>query len=86
MKGIKKISLLLFKAFSCFCVAYVLTFIGREFLSFGLFSVVFLILSLSLSFFYLIKPYGFLWVFLLDICLIAGAVLLRFYVITAYHS
>ena len=86
MKRLKEISLLVFKAFSCFCVAYILTLIAKEFLSFGLFSFVFLIVSLSMSFFYVIKPYKFLTVFLIDLLLIAFAFLLRFYVMTAYSS
>lgn len=86
IKQIKKISLTVFKALSSFCVAYVLTLIGRELLSFALFSFVFLILSLSISFFYLIKPYNFLTVLLLDLFLVLFALLLRFYVMTAYSS
>ena len=86
MQRVKNISLFVFKGISSFCVAYVLTFIGKEFLSFGLFSFVFLILSLGLSFFYLIKPYKFLTVFLLDLCLIIVVALLSFYVVTAYPS
>ncbi|MCZ0932328.1 MAG: hypothetical protein OXJ52_04145 [Oligoflexia bacterium] len=86
MKKIKSSSLLVFKALSSFCVAYVLALIGRELLSFGLFSFVFLILSLGLSFFYLIKPYSFSSVFMLNLVLVASAVLLRFYVMTAYSS
>lgn len=86
MKKIKKISLFLLKAFSAFCVAYVLTFIGKELLLYGIFAFVFLSISISMAFFYLIKPYGFLVVLLVDIGLILFALLLRFYVITAYGS
>lgn len=86
MKKIKKISLFLLKAFSAFCVAYVLTFVGKELLSYGMFSFVFLLLSISMAFFYFVKPYGFLIVLLIDVGLILFALLLRFYVITAYGS
>ena len=86
MKRFKKISVLVFKALSSFCVAYVLALIAKELLSFGLFSFVFLILSIGLSFFYLIKPYKFVTVFVLNLCLVAFAFLLRFYVIIAYSA
>ena len=86
MKQFGVISLLVFKAISCFCVAYVLVLIGKELISFGTFSFVFLILSIGMSFFYLIKPYKFLTILLLDLILIAFALLLRFYVMTAYSS
>ena len=86
MKQVKSISLLIFKGFSSFCVAYVLTLIGKEWLSFGLFSFVFLIISISLSFFYLIKPYQFLSVLFVDLVLVGVAFLLHFYVATAYSS
>ena len=86
MSQVKAISLFVFKGLSSFCVAYVLTLIGGELLSFGLFSFVFLILSIGLSFFYLIKPYKFLSVLMIDFVLVLLAFLLRFYVMTAYSS
>ena len=86
MKKFKSISLLIFKILSSFCVAYVLALTSKELLSIGLFSFVFLILSIGLSFFYLIKPYKFLTVFVLDLFLVALAFLLDFYVVTAYSS
>ena len=86
MKQVKSISLLMFKGLSSFCVAYVLTLIGKELLSFGLFSFVFLLLSIGLSFFYLIKPYQFFLVLSVDLVLVGVAFLLHFYVTTAYSS
>ena len=86
MKRVQSISLLIFKALSSFCVAYVLTLVGKELLSFGLFSFVFLLISIGLSFFYLIKPYQFFTVLLVDLALVGLAFLLHFYVTTAYSS
>ena len=86
MKKIKKASLLIFKGVSAFCFAYVLALVGQELLSYGLFSFVFLLLSISMAFFYLVKDYKFLRVLMVDVCLIFLAVLLRFYVIMAYGS
>ena len=86
MKRIKKISLLFLKVFSAFCVAYVLAFIGKELISYGIFSFVFLLISIGMAFFYLIKPYGFFIVLCVDVGLILFALLLRFYVISAYNS
>jgi len=82
----KKINLLLFKSFSAFCFSYVVALIGQEFISYGLFSFVFLLISLSLAFFYLVKDYKFFGVLILDGCLILIALLLRFYVIISYGS
>ena len=86
MKKIKKISLLVFKGVSAFCFAYVLTLVGQDLISYGLFSFVFLLLSISLAFFYLVKDYKFFRILIVDVCLILLAVLLRFYVIIAYGS
>ena len=86
MKKMKTMGLLLFKVFSAFCFSYVLTLIGQELLSYGLFSFVFLLISIGLSFFYFIKDYKFSGVLLIDIILVAIAFLLRFYVIIAYGS
>lgn len=82
----KKISLLLFKGLSAFCFSYVVTLIGQELISYGLFSFLFLLISLSMAFFYLVKDYKFFGVLILDICLILIALLLRFYVIISYGS
>ena len=86
MKKIKKLNLLLFKIFSALCFSYVVTLIGQELLSYGLFSFIFLLLSIGLAFFYLIKPYKFFGIFLIDLLLVLLAVFLRFYVIIAYNS
>jgi len=86
IKKIKKFSLFFLKAFSAFCVAYVLAFVGKELLSYGTFSFIFLLISISMAFFYLIKPYGFFIVLCVDIGLILFALLLRFYIISAYGS
>ena len=86
IKKIKKITLLLFKGLSAFCFSYVVTLIGQELISYGMFSFVFLLISVGLAFFYLVKNYGFLGVFLVDLFLVLLAFLLRFYVIIAYGS
>lgn len=86
MKKIQKISLLSFKIVSAFCFSYVLTLIGQEFLSYGLFSFIFLLFSIGLAFFYFVKDYKFFGVLLVDIVLVLIAFLLRFYVIVAYGS
>lgn len=81
---IKKISLWLAKVFSGFCLAYVLAYAGQEFISYGDFSFVFIILSIMGGFLYLLKGYGFIILFVVDSCLIVLAVLLRLYVLIAY--
>ena len=86
IKKINKITLLVFKIFSAFCVAYVLSLIGQELLSYGLFSFIFLLFSIGWAFFLLIKPYNFLGVFIVDMVLVFIALLLRFYVIVAYSA
>lgn len=86
MKKIKKSSLIFFKAFSAVCVSYVLALIGSELISYGLFSFVFLMISITLAFFYLVRPYGFITLLLIDTGLVLLALLLRFYVILAYGS
>ena len=59
MKTAKKAILLALKLFFSFCVAYVAAIIGRELISYGLFSFVFVMLSVGGGFFHLIKPLGF---------------------------
>ena len=86
MNKVKKISLLFFKGFSAFCFSYVLTLIGQELLSYGLFSFVFLLISIGLAFFYFVKDYNVFEVLVLDIFLVLMAFLLRFYVMMAYGS
>lgn len=86
MKKAKKISLLLFKGFSGFCFAFVLTLISQELISFGLFSFVFLLISIGLAFFYFVRGYKFPGVLVVDLILVLIAFLLRFYVIIAYSS
>ena len=56
MKTIQKTLSLILKAFVSFCVAYVIALIGQELISYGLFSFVFIMLSVGLGFFSLIKP------------------------------
>ena len=86
MNKAKQMSLLLFKVFSALCFSYVLTLIGQELLSYGLFSFVFLLISISLAFFYFVKGYNIFGVLALDIFLVLIAFLLRFYVVMAYGS
>ena len=86
MKKAKKLSLAFFKGLSALCLAYVLALVGRELISYGLFSFVFLILSISLAFLYLVRGYGFFLVLILDIFLVILAFLLRFYAAMAYGS
>ena len=86
MNKVKQMSLLFFKGFSALCFSYVLTLIGQELLSYGLFSFVFLLISISLAFFYFVKGYNVFGVLALDIFLVLIAFLLRFYVIIAYGS
>lgn len=86
MNDVKKISLFIFKVLSALCFSYVLALIVREFIVYGLFSFVFLILSISMAFFYLVRDMKFLGILVLNISLILFAFLLRFYVILAYGS
>jgi len=86
MKKTKKTILITIKVLSSLCFAFVLTLVAQDFINFGLFSFIFLLLSLGSAFFYLIKNYQFLGVFLVDISLILLAFLLRFYVVFAYGS
>ena len=80
MKLLKKLALLNLKVFFAFCCAYMIALMGREFISYGLFSFVFLLLSIGLAFFYFIKNYNFITVLLLQVIFVGIAVLLRVYV------
>ncbi|MBC6415252.1 MAG: hypothetical protein GDA46_02545 [Bdellovibrionales bacterium] len=86
MKKLNTVSLILFKAFLSFCLAYVLSFIGKELISYGSFSFVFIFISVYFGFFYFLKPYKFKGVFMVSLILIGIAFFLRFYVIMAYST
>ena len=79
----KKPALFLFKALSSACVAFVIALIGQQFISYKLFSFVFIMLSVGLAVFQLLKDYKFYSVLLVDLLLILFAVLLRLYVISS---
>lgn len=80
MPKLKKVSLLVFKGLSAFCFSYVIVLIGEDLISYGLFSFIFLLISISLAFFYFIKKSSFYEVLILDGALVLLALLLRFYV------
>lgn len=86
MKKTKQTILLSFKALTSFCVAYVLAFIGQELISYNSFSFVFIVLSIASGFFYLMKPYKFKGVLMLNLILVGLAFLMRFYIIVAYNA
>ena len=80
----KQAPLWLIKGLSALCFAYVMALLVQETISSGLFSFVFLMLSFSLAFFFLIKSYKWLGVLIIDAVLILIIVLLQFYAIMAY--
>lgn len=86
MKKAQQYFLFYLKVCSALCFAYILTLIGQELIGFKLFSFVFLLLSISLASFYVIKPYNLLIIMIIDISFICLFVLLRFYILSAYGS
>ena len=86
LKEIRFFSLLAIKSISSIAVAYVLSFVGKEFMNYGSFSFAFIFISVFVAFFYFLKNQKFLGLIIVDASLIAIALLLRFYVILAYGS
>lgn len=84
IKTAKTIALLSLKVFSCFCIAYVTAFIGQELIAYESFSFLFIFLSIGSGFFYFMKPYKLKGVLIINLCLIATALLMRFYITVAY--
>ena len=74
------------KTLSALAVAYVIALIGQELIKYGIFSFVFVMISVTISFLYLVKSSGFLVTLSIDVFLIVLAFLLRLYILWAYHS
>lgn len=84
-QGIKKTCLWGIKGFSAFAFAWVFTIMGKEFINFGLFSFIFLLLSLAMAFIYLVKDYKYTGVLCVDAILISLFFGFGFYVNLAYN-
>ena len=82
----KKVILFVFKGFSALCFSYVLAVLGIEFIGYGLFSFIFLILSFSMAFLYFVKPYGITGLMVVNVVLIFTAIFLRFYINYSFNS
>ena len=76
----KIITLWILKGLSGLVLAYVLALIGREFIRYGLFAFLFVVISVTVAFLYLVKELRFPGIFLVDGALVAAALLFRFYV------
>ena len=84
MKMAKNILLWLLKGLSGLILAYVAAIFGRELLNYGLFSFLFILLSVTAAFFYLVKGCRFTGVLIVDSCLVAMAISLKWYVAIAH--
>ena len=76
----KIISLWFLKGLSGLVLAYVLALIGKEFIRYGLFAFIFIIISITMAFLYLVKKLKLPGIILVDGVLIAVALFFRFYV------
>ncbi len=85
-RSLRKTSLWILKAASGLTLAYVLAVAGRELLNYGLFSFMFVLLSVTAAFFYLVKGFRLAGILTVDTCLVAMAVSLRWYVVLAYGA
>ena len=83
MKALLRIALWTAKGLSGLILAYVLALIGREFLQYGLFAFLFIVLSVTSAFLYLVKDLKLPGLVLVDGFFVALALLLRFYVHSA---
>lgn len=86
MAQVGKIVLWILKGLSGLVLAYVAALTGRELIKYGLFSFLFIVLSVAGAFLYLVKGLKFPGVLIVDAILVASAVLLRFYVQTAFEA
>ena len=77
---IQTVTLWFIKGLSGGILAYVLALIGREFLQYGLFAFLFIVISVTSAFLYLVKELKFPGLFLVDGFLVALALFLKFYV------
>ena len=82
---LEKICLWTAKGLSGLVFAWVLTVTGKEFIKFGLFSFVFLLLSLTGAFIYLVKNYRYIGLLFVDIIFIILVFGFGFYVNLAYN-
>lgn len=76
----KIIGLWVLKGLSSLVLAYVLALIGKEFIRYGLFAFVFIVISITMAFLYLVKELKFPGIILVDGILVAVALFFRFYV------
>ena len=77
---IKTIGLWGLKGLSGLFLAYVLALIGKEFIQYGVFAFLFILISVTMAFLYLVKGLRFPGIVFVDGILVAVALLLRFYV------
>ncbi len=81
-----KIVLSLIKILSGLAIAYTMALVGQEFIKYGIFSFVFILISITMAFLYVVRGYGFITIFILNFFLVVFAFLLRLYVLWAYDS
>ena len=79
-------ALWLIKLISGLLLAFILARVGQEFVKYGMFSFVFILISITGGFMALVKPLKFLSMSVVLLLLISFFVLLRFYVVWAYQS
>lgn len=84
--SLKKTFLWALKIFSGFIFAWVFTVMGREFINFGLFSFVFLLISLTTAFIYLVKDYKYVGLFFVLVLFMVFVVGFGFVVDIAHSS
>ena len=84
-RNIKTVCLWGIKGLSSLAFAWVLTVMGQELINFGVFSFVFLIISLTTAFIYLIRGYKYIGVFCVVAVFIALIFGFGFYVNLAYN-
>ena len=84
-KSIKTICLWAIKGFSGLAFAWILTIMGKELINFGLFSFVFLLISLTTAFIYLVRGYRYFGVFCVTSVFIGLIFSFGFYVNLAYN-
>ena len=85
LHSLEKVFLWGIKGLSGLVFAWVLTVTGREFIQFGLFSLVFLLLSLTGAFIYLVKSYRYIGLLFVNIIFIALVFGFGFYIDLAYN-
>jgi len=82
----QKISLKMLQILSALVVAYVIAIIGKELIKYETFSFVFVLISMTTAFLYVIKDSGWLVTVIIISVIFILALALRLYVLSAYNS